>query len=336
MKNSAFIFSGLAFLLVIPVVILAASLTSMLATGSTGVTTHLRGDEVFVVFENTERDLQRAAAITGKRAALAAIDYQDIFGEYLDLNYSSGTYGSGACGAVREMVLTGALEDANNDYDASSLMSSNTLPDWVANITATVQQAGFDITLKSPTVSDVMCSCLNTTHFYLKFSVEGSVEDQSKNFVYNGSFPRYGDATALINAKITNDLLFPNCDNTPPNAVISSPNDGLTFIQGDTITFIGNESNDTDGDYPLNFSWSSNLDGQFSTANVTVQDTSIGWSFGTHTITLTVTDSRGAFGTDSISVTLNPNSPPVAVISSPSDNGNYTTGESILDRKSVV
>ena len=329
MKNKAFIFSGLAFLLVIPVVILAASLTSMLATGSTGVTTHLRGDEVFVVFENTERDLQRAAAISGKRAALAAVDYQDIFGEYLDLNYTSGTYGSGTCGAVREMVLTGMLDDANNDYDPSSLMNSNTLPDWVANITATVQQAGFDITLNSPTVTDVKCSCLNTTHFYLKFAVEGSIEDQSKNFVYNGSFPRYGDASALINGKITDDLLFPNCENLPPIVNITAPDTGLTFIQGDMITFIGNLSSDPDGDYPLNFSWTSSIDGQFSTANVTVQDTTSGWTLGSHTILLTVTDSRGAFGTDSITLTLNANNPPIAIITTPVDNGNFSSGENI-------
>jgi hypothetical protein len=303
MDNKAFIFSGLALLLVIPTVILAASFISTLSTGTTGVVTHLTGDKVFVLFEFIEKDLDRALAITGRRAAVSGLDYQKIWNETLESTYNSATYGSGACGAIKEMIFTGALADAPNPYDPT-LMINNSLIDWIANMNYTADQIGYNLTLDTPPVTSLECDCINQSHFNLEVSLTGVAADESGNFKYNGSFPRSGKSTASVSAAGTNTDLFPNCQNLLPQVIISSPNNNDIYDWDDTITFNGSLSYDPDNDLPLTYSWLK--DGSYIG----------GFSFMTHfgrflndgfwTITLQVTDAKGGANSTSINITVNP------------------------------
>jgi hypothetical protein len=301
MNDKAFIFSGMALLLAIPTIILAASFTSMLSTGTTGVATHLRADKVFVLFELTETDLGRAAEISGRRAAVSALGYQRSWNESLDLTYSSASYGAGACGAIKEMVLAGTLAGANHFYDASSMMTNNTLNDWKNGLEGSADQNGFNLTLETPNVGNIECECVNDSYFYLRFLLEGEATDETGNFVYNGSFPRYGKASALISAAGTNEILFIDCENELPTPIISSPSDGSSFLEGDPVTFNGSLSNDTDNDLPLTFEWRSNVKGFLSSSSVYTDST---LATGTHTITLTVTDTKGGVNSTSIEITI--------------------------------
>jgi hypothetical protein len=90
--------------------------------------------------------------------------------------------------------------------------------------------------------------------------------------------------------------------NTPPTVTISSPANGSSFTQGDTISLSGSASDAEDGNLSSSISWSSNLDGSLGTGASVAAVLSV----GTHTITASVTDSDGASASTSVSVTINP------------------------------
>lgn len=100
--------------------------------------------------------------------------------------------------------------------------------------------------------------------------------------------------------------------NVPPNAMcggtnesptvdITSPANGSSFEQGQSVSFAGTASDPEDGNLTSQLGWTSNLDGtigtggSFSTSSLSV---------GNHTITASVTDSGGATGSDSIQISI--------------------------------
>lgn len=94
--------------------------------------------------------------------------------------------------------------------------------------------------------------------------------------------------------------------NRAPNAVITSPADGVVVDDGTKLTFDGSSSSDPDDD-PLTFTWSSNRTGIFGSGPV------IEWKLprGPHRVTLTVDDGQDHNSTDT--VTVNVVEPPPAV-----------------------
>ena len=106
-KNRAFVFSGIAFILIIPAIIIAASYMNMLSIGSEATFTHIKSDKLYHFFTTIEKDLTRAAEISGRRAVVAALDY--IISNNTPLDTYSTAYGNGAEGALRELVIEGKL-----------------------------------------------------------------------------------------------------------------------------------------------------------------------------------------------------------------------------------
>ncbi len=87
--------------------------------------------------------------------------------------------------------------------------------------------------------------------------------------------------------------------NRAPDAVISSPEDGLEVEADRTITFDGTSSSDPDDD-PLSFTWSSNISGILST-KASFRDE---LPLGAHRVTLHVDDGQGHNSTDQVAVNV--------------------------------
>ncbi|MCP4127151.1 MAG: hypothetical protein GY753_08830 [Gammaproteobacteria bacterium] len=86
-----------------------------------------------------------------------------------------------------------------------------------------------------------------------------------------------------------------------PTAGITSPANGSSHAEGNSITFSGSASDAEDGDLSSSLSWSSDIDGAIGTG---ASFTSTALSLGTHVITASVTDSGGLSPTTLPSVTV--------------------------------
>lgn len=115
--------------------------------------------------------------------------------------------------------------------------------------------------------------------------------------------------------------------NTAPTAVISSPTDGSSFNQTQTITFNATASSDEqDSAVALGYEWVSDIDSTIGTAITFTRDD---LSVGTHSITLTVTDSGGLTDQASVTVTINTNTPPDVTIDQPADGASFNQTDNI-------
>ena len=121
--------------------------------------------------------------------------------------------------------------------------------------------------------------------------------------IFGVDMPLYSDVDLLDpNPEWELDSGIMTIGNTPPTATITSPSDGDSYSQGQSITFSGSGYDAEDG--PLSSGslvWTSSIDGQIGTGtSFTKSDLSV----GTHTITLVATDSKGKSGNASINITL--------------------------------
>ena len=92
------------------------------------------------------------------------------------------------------------------------------------------------------------------------------------------------------------------CGTTSPTATITSPIDGNTYTEGDTIDFSGTGEDAEDGTLTgTSLVWTSDIDGEIGTGTSFTKSDLL---LGAHTITLTATDSDGATGSDSLSITV--------------------------------
>ncbi|MEO7999726.1 MAG: hypothetical protein ABI852_19900, partial [Gemmatimonadaceae bacterium] len=108
--------------------------------------------------------------------------------------------------------------------------------------------------------------------------------------------------------------------NQAPTAVITSPANGTSVVQGTSISFSGTGNDPEDGSLGgASLTWSSNVSGTLGTgASLSTSALSV----GTHTITLSVKDSKNAAGSASISITVTAapavNQKPVVTVLTPS------------------
>ncbi len=112
MDNKAFVFTGIAFLMIIPSIILAASFVSMRRTGDTAITTKIYSDRVFYAFANIETNFKS----TGK----SLVTYYGCADDYI------GDYLNGTWGPYIEQDFAGSLgvnitlPEINASYNASN------------------------------------------------------------------------------------------------------------------------------------------------------------------------------------------------------------------------
>lgn len=92
-----------------------------------------------------------------------------------------------------------------------------------------------------------------------------------------------------------------------PTVVITAPEDGSSFLEGDSITFTGVGNDVSTAADDLVFTWSSDLDGPLTGAITGGGQSALltsTLSTGTHIVTLGVTDTDGEVGSDTVTVTI--------------------------------
>ncbi len=122
--------------------------------------------------------------------------------------------------------------------------------------------------------------------------------------------------------------------NTAPTAVITSPAEGASYNQTQTITFNGLNSTDAEENaLELGYLWVSNADGVIGTTGTfTLDDLSV----GDHTILLTVKDSGNLADSTTVSISIGANTAPEVTISSPTDGASYNQTDNITFQCTVV
>ncbi len=128
MDNKAFVFTGFAFLLVVPAIILAAALANMMYYGSTGIAISMAGDEVFYSCQNMldfledgSRDGQRDYVL--EQAALYASEH--------GLNFTNATINTTFFQIVFESP-GGLTCNKTVELRLGTLLLNLTLSDWNA------------------------------------------------------------------------------------------------------------------------------------------------------------------------------------------------------------
>jgi hypothetical protein len=105
----------------------------------------------------------------------------------------------------------------------------------------------------------------------------------------------------------------------PPEITITSPMDGETYVTTTRVEFDASDTTDPDSEI-LQFFWYSNIDGKLSERDSFLAKLSV----GKHTLTLAVDDGNYNVST-SISIDVLENRAPVAVISNPADESEFTS-----------
>jgi hypothetical protein len=146
---------------------------------------------------------------------------------------------------------------------------------------------------------------------------DGEIGQSTPNTDGSVTFPYAGlSVNTHVVSLMVNDEVGATCTasvlytvGTPPTVSLSAPTSGEIHNEGDAITFTAEVSDNEDSATALALSWTSDLDGEFSTQGADstglAQFTNAGLSAGDHTLTLTVTDTAGLYATALVTTTVN-------------------------------
>ena len=109
----------------------------------------------------------------------------------------------------------------------------------------------------------------------------------------------------------------------PPVVAIAQPEDGSEYVVTGRVRFDGSQTTDPDSEF-LEYSWTSNIDGLLSERTTFLAYLSV----GRHTITLTVTDGNYHIS-QTVHITVVDNHVPTAVISSPANEAQYFSDQTV-------
>lgn len=193
---------------------------------------------------------------------------------------------------------------AVTDMEVTSVTSNSVTLEWTA--------PGDDGNLGTASQYDIRYSTSNITPFNWNSATPcgdeptPKVAGSSESFVVTGLDPgtqyyfAMKTADEVSNWSGLSNVVDTMTSNEPPQASILSPNDGATFIGGETVCFSGEATDPEEGHLTGPFLiWTSDKDGLLGTGDTLCTNT---LSENTHMITLSATDKQGAVGADTITL----------------------------------
>ncbi len=119
-----------------------------------------------------------------------------------------------------------------------------------------------------------------------------------------------------------------------PTVVLVGPSEGSTYLEGESVTFVGAVTDPDQSWDTLTARLTSDVDGTFWEGNPDSGGTvSVPWdglSVGTHTVTLQAEDQDGNVGSDTVAFDIGEDGRPSATIVSPSSGETFGLGESVV------
>ncbi|MBM75960.1 MAG: hypothetical protein CMK59_11220 [Proteobacteria bacterium] len=271
----------------------------------------------------------------------------DTDGTFTDFGYlTAGEHG-----------LELSVEDSSGRTNSASLTltvkESNTPPDCAITspVTGSAGPEG-EMIIFSGTVSDVDIPSTDISVAFIS-SIDGEIGTSIPNSDGEVTFP-YSDlsvnthvislvATDEAGAECISDVVY--TVGSAPQISLVSPVSGSQYSENEAIIFEANVSDNEDQASALSLSWSSSIDGEFSTQgpNSTgiAQFSYDQLSPGSHSITVTATDSDGMYSDAVVSLSINglPTAPSVTISPDPAySNDSLTataTGSTDPDGQSV-
>lgn len=210
MKKKGIFYSMVAMMLFTLVVILGTSQSSFMARVQESATNKIVADQLTRFEATAERDFMKALDVSSRRAMVTAVNR-------ILVNGSAGALDNATL-RLEEMMINGTLNKT-----AQSLMTGNTIPDWIANMGAEGSRAGYTFSARAVSFSvahsDSFNILFNTT---LRVSVTdrtGKVSmNRTVNRALNVSVVGFSDPTMTMN---TYGLVY--------RTVTKSPYDTYTY-----------------------------------------------------------------------------------------------------------
>ncbi|HDH41349.1 MAG TPA: hypothetical protein ENG12_02955 [Candidatus Altiarchaeales archaeon] len=153
-SKRGFLFTIATIILIIPLIYLVSFYSGVSETKMEDTIGRIRCDELHYFVEDVRRDMERAATIFGRRAAVNAIEdviqtgvplknYTFQCTPQCDVDCGKFIYPeNGSEAAIAELVICGTLHGKN-----VTNMLNNTLPEWIERITEEGELMGFDVNI---------------------------------------------------------------------------------------------------------------------------------------------------------------------------------------------
>lgn len=209
MNNSSFVFTGLGFILMIPAMLLVASFSIMMDQGTDTISTQINTDNTFVLFRNLETDMKNVLEISGRRSAIATVDFIIIYAECLNSSSYSTAYGQGPEGALKELLIDGTITGARHSSNPD-IMTDSTLPFWGGRFVQKATDLGYNVTIQD--IAPEHISIVNTSSydFIITWRVYVNITGVGNSSFYSGPIPRQGNLSVSITGNDLGGNIF-NC-----------------------------------------------------------------------------------------------------------------------------
>ena len=221
---------------------------------------------------------------------VAAIIYNNVAGDFL------GTMGEGNSSPIIGI----SLSQVDGQYMMANKLGQNATVFSQIEIPASGYEAWDGTSMATPHVSAVAALVWSAnptwTNVQIREALTGSALDlgaTGKDVYFGYGLVQAKDALTYLGYGGTTPP-----DNTAPTVTITSPDDGSSFTEDETITFaaIANDAEDE----VLNIVWTLDGGSFFTGASFTTTDLTV----GPHTIVASVTDSGGLTANDQVTVTV--------------------------------